>query len=123
MIDRFVGRRIQIRRVICGYSRKDLARKLGLSYQQLQKYESGHNRIGGRSLWQISQELEVTPGYFLQGIESEAFYAPSSVRFVALLAREFSQIKSHDTYHLVGHIARLLVDAVCSCESKNQPRK
>ncbi len=64
VITRLVGQRIRMRRVMKGYNRKDLAQKLGVSYQQIQKYETGNNRIGASSLWQIARELEVTPGYF-----------------------------------------------------------
>ena len=69
VVTRLVGQKIRLRRVMQGYNRKDLAQKLGVSYQQIQKYEAGDNRIGASSLWQIARELGVTPGYLLQNIE------------------------------------------------------
>ncbi len=47
---------------------KELARQLGISFQQVQKYESGANRISASKLWQLCDVLDVVPGYFFEGL-------------------------------------------------------
>lgn len=92
-----------------GYNRHDLAQKLGVSYQQIQKYEAGDNRIGASSLWQIAGELGVTPGYFLQNIkEAEVLNLPST-RLAGLLAGELQALTSRRLYLHVLHLIRLIL--------------
>ena len=76
-IDVHVGRRVRIRRVLCGMSQTALATELGLTFQQLQKYESGANRISASRLWQISQTLDVPVAWFFYGLDGEPFDDPS----------------------------------------------
>lgn len=47
---------------------KELAKQLGISFQQVQKYESGANRISASKLWQLCDVLDVSPGYFFEGL-------------------------------------------------------
>jgi len=47
---------------------KELARKLGISFQQVQKYESGANRASASKLWEVCCILDVEPGYFFEGL-------------------------------------------------------
>lgn len=57
---------MRARREMCGMSQKELARQLGISFQQVQKYESGANRISASKLWQLCDVLDVVPGYFFE---------------------------------------------------------
>ena len=108
-ITRLIGQRIRLRRIMQGYNRHDLAQKLGVSYQQIQKYEAGDNRIGASSLWQIAGELGVTPGYFLQNIkEAEVLNLPST-RLAGLLAGELQALTSRRLYLHVLHLIRLIL--------------
>lgn len=70
-VDVHVGRRVRIRRVLCGLSQTALADQLGLTFQQLQKYESGANRISASRLWQIAQILDVPISWFFMGIDDD----------------------------------------------------
>jgi transcriptional regulator with XRE-family HTH domain len=63
-IDREVAQRVRLLRISRGKSQEWLGEQLGLSFQQVQKYEKGKNRIGTGRLAQISTALEVTPAYF-----------------------------------------------------------
>ena len=54
-VDVYVGQRVRMRRVMCGLSQTALADKIGLTFQQLQKYESGVNCISASKLWLIAQ--------------------------------------------------------------------
>lgn len=69
-IDRHVGSRVRMRRVMRGMSQEKLGEALGLTFQQVQKYEKGTNRIGASRLQQISQTLDVPPAFFFEGAPS-----------------------------------------------------
>ena len=70
--DTHVGRRIRIRRTLAGFSQTKLADELDLTFQQLQKYESGANRVSASRLWAISQILDVPIAFFFSGLGDEA---------------------------------------------------
>ena len=63
-VDVYVGQRVRMRRVMCGLSQTALANRIGLTFQQLQKYESGMNRISASKLWLIAQELDAPVQWF-----------------------------------------------------------
>ena len=67
LVDHHVGGRIRSRRLMLGMSQERLAAALGLTFQQVQKYEKGTNRIGAGRLLQISQILDVPPEYLFDG--------------------------------------------------------
>jgi transcriptional regulator with XRE-family HTH domain len=66
-IDRHVGSRVRMRRILLGMSQEKLGEALGLTFQQIQKYEKGTNRIGASRLQQISRTLNVPPAFFFDG--------------------------------------------------------
>lgn len=77
-IDRHVGSRVRMRRVMLGMSQEKLGDALGLTFQQVQKYEKGTNRIGASRLQQISRTLDVPPAFFFEGAPSfEAITNPA----------------------------------------------
>ena len=67
-VDRHVGRRVCEKRISLGYNQSDLGRALGLTFQQIQKYEKGANRISASKLWDIARFFKVEIGYFFQGL-------------------------------------------------------
>jgi transcriptional regulator with XRE-family HTH domain len=67
-VDIHVGRRMRQRREMSGMPQKELAKRLGISFQQVQKYESGANRISASKMWQLCDVLDVAPGYFFEGL-------------------------------------------------------
>src|SRR4051794_25361005 len=69
-IDIEVGRRLKRRRTLLGVSQERLGELLGVSYQQIQKYERGTNRIGSSRLYDICRILDVPAGYFLDDAPS-----------------------------------------------------
>src|SRR5208283_3719739 len=80
-IDRHVGSRVRMRRVMLGMSQEKLGDALGLTFQQVQKYEKGTNRIGASRLQQISQILQVPVAFFFEGapiVPGEFAPAPGS---------------------------------------------
>ena len=66
-IDIHVGSRVRLRRMMLGMSQEKLGESLGITFQQIQKYERGANRVGASRLQQISDVLGVSPFYFFEG--------------------------------------------------------
>jgi len=68
-IDVHVGTRVRLRRQVMKMSQEKLGDQLGVTFQQVQKYERGANRVGASRLWKMSQVLEVPVGFFYDGLE------------------------------------------------------
>jgi transcriptional regulator with XRE-family HTH domain len=66
-IDRYVGSRVRMRRLMLDMSQEKLGDKLGLTFQQVQKYEKGTNRISAGRLLQMSHILQVPVPFFFEG--------------------------------------------------------
>lgn len=66
-MDVYVGLRIRMRRQMLELSQSNVADKLGLTFQQVQKYEKGTNRVGASRLQELSNILEVPPSFFFEG--------------------------------------------------------
>ncbi|MFE1601377.1 helix-turn-helix domain-containing protein [Methylobacterium sp. ID0610] len=66
-IDRHVGHRVRVRRLLVGVSQEKLGDALGVTFQQIQKYEKGANRISASRLQQIAEMLGVPVGFFYEG--------------------------------------------------------
>lgn len=78
-VDRHVGRMVCAKRLSLGYNQSDLARALGLTFQQVQKYEKGTNRISASKLWDTARFFKVEIGYFYQGLGEEGAGLVSAV--------------------------------------------
>ena len=70
-IDTHVGNRIRLRRQLLGYSQEKLASLLGLTFQQVQKYEKGMNRVGASRLWDMGKVLGVPISFFFEDMDEE----------------------------------------------------
>ena len=71
-IDGQVGNRVRLRRMLIGMSQERLGELLGLTFQQVQKYEKGVNRIGAGRLFEVSRILGVPIDYFYEGVSGSA---------------------------------------------------
>lgn len=65
-VDVHVGARVRQRRVLLGLSQSKLGQHIGVTFQQMQKYESGANRISASRLWRLARELDVPVQYFFE---------------------------------------------------------
>lgn len=74
-IDIHVGGRLRLRRTLLGLSQEDLGTALGLTFQQIQKYERGTNRIGASRLFDLARALGVSVDYFYDEMEPEVMAA------------------------------------------------
>lgn len=68
-VDVHVGKRVRHRRWLIGMTQQQLAEKVGIKFQQIQKYETGANRVSASRLWDISDALEVPVSFFFEGLE------------------------------------------------------
>jgi transcriptional regulator with XRE-family HTH domain len=78
-VDRHVGQQLRIRRIHSNLSQTELGAKIGLSYQQIQKYESGKNRISASMLYEFAGGLNVPVAQFFEGLPQ-----PDAARYEAL---------------------------------------
>lgn len=69
-IDLYVARRLKIKRQQRGWSQNKLAKALNITFQQVQKYENGKNRVSSGRLYQLSQILETDIKYFFEGLKT-----------------------------------------------------
>ncbi len=106
-IDQHIGQRVRERRLQLGLSQSVLADGLGISFQQLQKYETGFNRIAAGRLYGCAELLGVTPAYFFEGLEGSDSGTPDEMRSdeALKLARAYYSI---DDPALRLHVRKLL---------------
>ena len=69
-VDVHVGKRIRHRRWMVGMTQQQLAEKVGIKFQQIQKYETGMNRVSASRLWDLSSALSVPIGFYFEGLEN-----------------------------------------------------
>jgi transcriptional regulator with XRE-family HTH domain len=100
-VDSQVGARMRARRIGLGISQEDLGKAVGVSFQQIQKYEKGANRIGASRLQKLAHALEVPISYFFEGMgggeadgEGDDIIAFLATAQGLALARGFMRIKS-----------------------------
>ncbi len=79
-IDQRIGQRIRERRIVLGLNQTRLGAGLGVSFQQIQKYENGSNRMGAGMLYGCAQLLDVPPEYFVEGLERSDSGTPDETR-------------------------------------------
>ena len=86
-IDVYVGSQIRTRRLLLGMNQEELAQRLGLTFQQVQKYESGANRVSASRLWEIAAIVKMPIGYFFptdqgQHRSNEQLQRPESIELI-----------------------------------------
>ena len=70
-VDVHVGKRIRHRRWLVGMTQQQLAQCVGIKFQQIQKYETGANRVSASRLWDIADALGVEVSFFFEGLDAE----------------------------------------------------
>lgn len=70
-VDVYVGKRIRHRRWMNGTTQQQLAESVGIKFQQIQKYETGMNRVSASRLWDIASVLEVPVSFFFDGLDAQ----------------------------------------------------
>jgi len=106
-----VGRRLRERRTLLGLSQEQLAQLLGITYQQIHKYERGANRISAGRLFEAAQVLSVPIDYFFAGVDAPPTEAPSKRQRMCLdLVRNFAQIDNEPIRLALSQMARVLTE-------------
>ncbi|MGG5811021.1 helix-turn-helix domain-containing protein [Falsiroseomonas sp. CW058] len=120
--DRHVGARIRERRVMMGLSQQQLAKMIGVTYQQAHKYERGLNRISAGRLFEIGQVLGVPVSWFFEGLAPEGGGNEASPRqrMCLELARNFALIDNEKHQEALSQMARALA-AQSQAERDGQP--
>ncbi len=91
-IDIFVGKKIRQRRTLLGISQEKLSNSLNITFQQVQKYESGANRVSSSRLYNISKILKVTISYFFEGLPE------TSGKKVSIVAEKNKPLDNQDVF-------------------------
>jgi len=126
-IDVHVGSRVRLRRMFIGMSQERLGDQMSLTFQQIQKYEKGTNRIGASRLFQLAEVLNVPVGFFFDGLQTPApagqvagFAEPNSETYVmdfldsregVELNRAFVRIKDPKVRKSIVDMVRAMADA------------
>ena len=71
-VDVHVGKRIRQRRWMVGITQQQLAEAVGIKFQQIQKYETGMNRVSASRLWDIAESLDVPVSFFFEGLDENS---------------------------------------------------
>ena len=113
-IDQRVGDRIRRRRILMGLTQDQLGEALNISYQQIQKYETGANRVSAGRLYLIARKLEVAPGWFFDAdphdSEADPLLAPGASRLVMDFVRGFARIDDERLKSLIVSLVRTLAE-------------
>jgi transcriptional regulator with XRE-family HTH domain len=119
-VDRLVGDRIRRRRILMGLTQDQLGESLGISYQQIQKYETGANRVSAGRLYLIATRLEVSPGWFFDPVKSDAssedFEELGSSRLLMEFVRSFARINDERLKTVLVSLVRAMADEEDSAE-------
>ena len=120
-VDRHVGSRIRLRRQLLNLSQEKLGEELGVTFQQVQKYERGANRVGAGRLWMLAKVLDVPVSFFYEGVSesagqpgfSEGDQTPIVDDFIqsadgVALAQAFARIKDSKVRRRVLELVRTL---------------
>lgn len=112
-VDAHVGKRIRHRRWMVGMTQQQLAEKVGIKFQQIQKYETGMNRVSASRLWDIAEALSVPISFFFDGLAGAEPQVAGDLmgdKEAAELVRSYFAIPEQQRRRLFD-LARVLSDA------------
>ncbi len=111
-VDDHVGERIRERRTMMGLTQENLANALQISYQQVQKYETGANRVSAGRLYEMAMRLEIDVSYFFEGLEPTSQREPmehgGKNSSTIELVRNFSKIGDSSVRSAVSGLIKTL---------------
>ena len=112
-VDAYVGERIRERRTALGLTQDHLASALEISYQQVQKYETGANRVSAGRLYEVAKKLDVDISFFFEGLDEQADVQPlehgGKNRSTIELVRNFSHIGDPQIRSALSGLVKSLV--------------
>ena len=107
-LDLHIGQRLRLHRKMMGMSQADLARRVGITFQQIQKYENGKNSISARRLYEFALLLRVSPMYFYEAYGDAAPHiTPDALSAKAIhLVQDYTSITSAKVRHSIAAFVR-----------------
>jgi len=110
-VDVHVGKRVKEIRTVRGLTQSNVASQLGISFQQLQKYETGANRVSASRMFELSKLLGVTPSFFFEGLEGESYESMPAMdmetaRIASVLSNITNEKLKRRIHTLISEIAR-----------------
>ncbi len=115
-VDIHVGKKIRQARLVRGLTQSAVAKQLGLSFQQLQKYETGYNRVSASKLFELSQLLDVSPSYFFEGLVSGQEEPAEATLMDDQTAKAVQALASIQDEKVKNHL-RSMIHEIAGCES------
>jgi len=119
-VDEHIGQRVRIRRMHLGLSQEALGKRLGLTFQQVQKYEKGINRIAASRLFALADVLGCPFGFFIEGLPASkateedpsvvALSAFMTTRECLMLCEAFAELKGEAVRRAVIGLVRAMAD-------------
>ena len=106
-VDIHVGKRVRLRRTLLGISQEKLGDAIGLTFQQVQKYERGANRVGSSRLYEISRILDVPVSFFFDEMSGDAAAAVTDSSPEAAEAPQQDPLAKRETLELVRAYYRI----------------
>ena len=106
-VDRHVGMRVRLRRTLLGLSQEKLAGALGLTFQQVQKYERGANRVSASKLYEMARALGVPISFFFEGMQANEFSAVQGLAEQAAEPFEHDLLERRETADLMQAYYRI----------------
>jgi len=125
-VDTHVGSRVRLRRMLLGMSQERLGDSMGLTFQQVQKYEKGVNRIGASRLFQISKILDVPIQFFFEeapnlgnGKQPQGMAEPESEAFILEFLNSREGLELNRAFVKIGDakVRKTIVDLVRALSS------
>ena len=119
-VDVHVGKRIRHRRWMVGMTQQQLAEHVGIKFQQIQKYETGMNRVSASRLWDIADALEVPVSFFFEGLDEKAASERSDSKLPGDIMEDKEALQLVRSYYAIPEnqrrrlfeLARVLSDTV-----------
>ncbi len=109
-VDAHVGKRIRHRRWMMGMTQQQLADKVGIKFQQIQKYETGMNRVSASRLWDVADTLGVEISFFFEGLKGGEAPLNGDLSQAALkFARDFESLNEAQQ-HAISQVMTSYVD-------------
>lgn len=111
-VDIYVGKRLRLRRVMLGMSQEAIGSAIGVTFQQIQKYERGINRMGASRLYDFSRVLGVNVSYFFEGMDDPVASKQIGLSDTPQAVFEEDRITSRETLEMIRSYYKIQPEAV-----------
>ena len=105
-VDVHVGKRIRHRRWLVGVTQQQLAEAVGIKFQQIQKYETGMNRVSASRLWDIAEALSVPVSFFFEGLEDQGAGAADDTNLPGDILKDKEALELVRSYYAIPETQR-----------------